>query len=91
MREVKNHGCFLEYKLSDHDMVSKTLPGDVFSSTMTHMKISREFMKKYFFEMLAFFQILLIFMYIFLTNYAQKMALTTIEQKYVHMNRFFQR
>eukprot|EP00493_Phyllostaurus_siculus_P016886 UN17144 len=36
-------------------MVSKTLPGDVFSSTMTHMKIFREFMKKNFVENLTIF------------------------------------
>ena len=58
--------------LSDHDMVFKTLPGDVFSSTITHMKISREFMKIFFLEILAFFQILLIFTYIFLTKLCTK-------------------
>ena len=68
LREVQNDGGFLQYKLSDHDMVSKTLPGDVFSSTITHMKIFWEFMKKNFVEILAFFQILLIFTYISLTN-----------------------
>ena len=36
--------------LSDHDMVFKTLPRDVFSSTITHMKISREFIKIFFLE-----------------------------------------
>ena len=72
LREVKNDGGFLQYKLSDYDMVSKTLPGDVFSSTITHMKISREFMKIFFLEILAFFQILLIFMYIFLTKLCTK-------------------
>ena len=60
--------------LSDHDMVFKTLLGDVFSSTITHMKISREFMKIFFLEILAFFQILLIFTYIFLLNDVQKMT-----------------
>ena len=58
--------------LSDHDMVFKTLPGDVFSSTITHMKISREFMKFFFPEILSFFQILLIFTYIFLTKLCTK-------------------
>ena len=48
LRGVKNDGGFLQYKLSDHHMVSKTLPGDVFSSAITHMKISREFMKFFF-------------------------------------------
>ena len=72
LREVKNDGGFLQYKLSDHDIVSKTLPGDVFSSTITHMKIFREFMKKTFVEILAFFQILLIFTYIFLTKLCTK-------------------
>ena len=58
MREVENETLFLLQVLSDHDMVSKTLPGDVFSPTITHMKIFQEFM--IFFEILAFFQILLI-------------------------------
>ena len=74
LREVKNDGGFLQYKLSDYDMMCKTLPGDVFLSTITHMKIFREFMKKYFFEMFAFFRILRIFTYIFLAKYAHKMA-----------------
>ena len=72
LREVKNDEGFLQYKISDHDMVSKTLPEDVFSSTITHMKISRKFMKILFFEILAFFQILLIFTYIFLTKLCTK-------------------
>lgn len=72
LREVKNDGSFFPRELSDHDMVSKTLPGDVFSSTITHMKISRKFMKIFFFEILAFFQILLIFTYIFLTKLCTK-------------------
>ena len=75
LREVKNDGSFFPQELSDHDMVSKTLPGDVFSSTITHMKISRKFMRKVFFEILAFFQILLIFTYIFLTKLCTKMSL----------------
>ena len=58
--------------LSDHDMMFKTPPGDEFSSTITHMKISREFMKFFFLEILAFFQILLIFTYIFLTKLCTK-------------------
>ena len=92
MREVENDGSFLLQVLSDHDMVSKTLPGDVFSSTITHMKIFREFMKNFFVEILAFFQILLIFTYTVFSslNYVQKMTQTKIEQKYVQMNRFFQ-
>ena len=45
MRQVKNDEGFLQYNLSDYDMISKPLPGDVFSSTITQMKISREFMK----------------------------------------------
>ena len=65
-------GAFLQYMLSDHDMVFKTLPKDVFSSTITHMKISREFMKNFFLEILATFQILLIFTYIFLTKLCTK-------------------
>ena len=72
LREVKNDGSFFPHELSDHDMVSQTLPEDVFSSTITHMKISRKFMKIFFFEILAFFQILLIFTYIFLTKLCTK-------------------
>ena len=74
LQEVQNDGGFLQYKLSDRDMVSKTLPGDVFSSTITHMKIFQKFMKKFFFEFLAFFQIWLIFTYIFLTKLCTKMT-----------------
>ena len=72
LREVQNDGGFLQYKLSDRDMVSKTLPGDLFSSTITHMKIFQKFMKKFFVEFLAFFQISLIFTYIFLTKLCTK-------------------
>ena len=46
--EVENDGGFLPDELSDHDVVPKTLPGDVFSSTITHMKISKKFMKIFF-------------------------------------------
>ena len=49
-------GLFLPHEFSDHDMVSKTLPGNVFSPTITHMKIFEKFMKKSFFEVLTFFQ-----------------------------------
>ena len=63
LREVQNDGDFLQYKLFDRDMVSKTLPGDVFSSTIAHMKIFPKFMKKVFVEFLAFLQIPLIFTY----------------------------
>ena len=38
---------FLQYKLFDYHKVFKTLSGNVFSSTITHMKISLKFMKKY--------------------------------------------
>eukprot|EP00493_Phyllostaurus_siculus_P014307 UN14525 len=37
VRGPKMMGLFLPHELSDHDMVSKTLPRDVFSSTITHM------------------------------------------------------
>ena len=69
---VENDGSFLPDELSDHDVVPKTLPGDVFSSIITHMKISRKFMKIFFFEILAISQILLIFTYIFLTKLCTK-------------------
>eukprot|EP00493_Phyllostaurus_siculus_P027557 UN27904 len=46
LREVQNDGGFFQYKLSDRDIVPKTVPCDVFSSTVTHMKIFQEFMKK---------------------------------------------
>ena len=69
---VENDGSFLPDELSDHDVVPKTLPGDVFSSTITHMKISKKFMKKSFFEFLALFDS---FFRIFsLLNYIQKMT-----------------
>ena len=42
--EVENDGGFLPDELSDHDVVPKTFPGDIFSSTITHMKISKKFM-----------------------------------------------
>ena len=71
--EVQNDGAFLPHELSDHDMVSKTLPRDVFSPTITHMKIFEKFMKKLFFEILAFFQFWVIFMYIFFTKLCTKM------------------
>ena len=61
---VENDGGFLPKELSDHDMMSTTRPGDVFSSIITHMKISKKFMKEIVFEVLAFFQIGLIFTYI---------------------------
>ena len=56
LREVKNDGSFFPRELSDHDMVSKTLPGDVFSSTITHMKISKKFMKNFFLKFWHFFK-----------------------------------
>ena len=46
----------LPHELYDHDMVSKTLPRDVFSPNITYMKISEKFMKNVFVELLAFFQ-----------------------------------
>ena len=73
-RGVQNDGGFLQYMLSDHDIVFKTLPGDVFSSTITHMKIFREFMKFLFPEILSFFQILLILRIFSLLNHVQKMT-----------------
>eukprot|EP00493_Phyllostaurus_siculus_P021464 UN21791 len=42
--EVENDGSFLPDELSDHDVALKTLQGDVFSSTITHTKISGEFL-----------------------------------------------
>ena len=60
--------------LSDHDMVFKTLPEDVFLSTITHMTIFREFMKFFFPEILSFFQILLILRIFSLLNHVQKMT-----------------
>ena len=48
LREVQNDGGFMQYKLFDHDMVSKTLPGDVFSYTIAYMKISNKFMNNVF-------------------------------------------
>ena len=69
---VGNDGSFLPDEFSDHDVVPKTLSGDVFSSTITHMKIFREFMKIFFLEILASFQILLIFTYIFLNKLCTK-------------------
>ena len=54
---VENDGSFLQDELSDNDVVPKTLPGDVFSSTITYMKISKKFMKIFFVAFLAFFQI----------------------------------
>ena len=71
--EVQNDGGFLPHEFSDHNMVSKTLPRDVFSPTITHMKIFEKFMKKLFFEILAFFQFWVIFMYIFFTKLCTKM------------------
>ena len=71
--EVQKDGAFLPHELSDHDMVSKTLPRNVFSPTITHMTIFEKFMKKLFFEILAFFQFWVIFMYIFFTKLCTKM------------------
>ena len=75
LREVQNDGGSLQCKLSDRDMVSKTLPGDVFSSTITHMKIFRKFMKKVFFEILAFFKFYSFLRIFSLLNYVQKIDL----------------
>ena len=69
---VQNDGAFFQYILSDHDMMFKTLPGDVFSSTITHMKIFRELMTFFFPEILSFFQILLILRIFSLLNHVQK-------------------
>jgi len=58
----QNHGAFLEYGSCGHDMFSKILPRDVFSSKSNHIIISWKFMKKYFFENWAFFHFSAIFM-----------------------------
>ena len=73
----ENDGSFLPDELSDHDVVPKTLPGDVFSSTITYMKISKKFMKIFCCWILGIFSNLTHFWRIFsLLNYIQKMTLT---------------
>ena len=89
LREVKTDGSFFPQELSDHVMVSKTLPRDVFSPTITHMRISEKFMK-IFFEVLAFFQFWVIFTYIFLTKLCTKMKWRMIERNNIQIDRIFQ-
>ena len=62
----------LPHELYDHDMVSKTLPRDVFSPTMTHMKISEKFMKIFFFKFWHFFKFESFLRIFSLLNYVQK-------------------
>ena len=61
LREVQNDGVFLQYKLSDRDMVSKTLPGYVFSSIITHIEIFRKCMNFFVGIFFKFHSFLLIF------------------------------
>ena len=55
MWEFQNGGGFLPHELFDHDIVSKTLPGNVFSPTITHIKISEKSMKFFFLKFWHFF------------------------------------
>ena len=70
--KVQNDGAFLPHEFSDHDMVSKTLPGNVFSPTITHMKISEKFMKNFFLKFWHFFNFDSFLRIFSLLNYVQK-------------------
>ena len=60
----QNGGGYLEYRSSEHDTLFKTLLRDVFSSKLILSIISWIFMKKNFFENLAFFTFSVIFTYV---------------------------
>ena len=60
----QNDGGYLEYRSSEHDTLFKTLLRDVFSSKLILSIISLIFMKKNFFENLAFFTFSVIFTYV---------------------------
>ena len=51
----QNDGSFRQYAFCKYDIFFKILPRDVFSPKSNHIFISWKFMKKYFFENLAFF------------------------------------
>ena len=57
----QNDGAFRQYGFCEYDIFFKTLPRDVFSSKSNRIIISWKFMKKYFFENLAFFNFPAIF------------------------------
>ena len=51
----QNDGAFRQFGFCEYDIFFQTLPRDLFSPKSNHIIISWKFMKKYFFENLAFF------------------------------------
>ena len=80
----QNDGDYLEYRSSEHDTLFKTLLRDVFSSKLILSIISLIFMKKIFFENLAFFTFSVIFTYV--TPLFRKGLLVTRALKIKHQH-----